>query len=80
MVYHFCSYWVYKGQKVIETGEGDYKEEILELNKLAQILHTTWRFVRNIYLFEYDLFRKYFTHFFSVSHFPFSKRTFSSRF
>ncbi|MCS3165818.1 hypothetical protein NXW62_13750 [Bacteroides fragilis] len=24
------------------------------------ILHTTWRFVRNIYLFEYDLFRKYF--------------------
>ena len=23
---------------MIETGEGDYKEEILELNKLAQIL------------------------------------------
>lgn len=27
-----------EAQKVIETGEGDYKEEILELNKLAQIL------------------------------------------
>lgn len=27
-----------EAQQVIETGEGDYKEEILELNKLAQIL------------------------------------------
>lgn len=27
-----------EAQKVIETGEGDYKEEILELNKQAQIL------------------------------------------
>ncbi|WP_455673078.1 ribonuclease R [Phocaeicola sp.] len=27
-----------EAQAVIETGEGDYKEEILELNKLAQIL------------------------------------------
>lgn len=27
-----------EAQKVIETGEGDYKEEILELNKLAQLL------------------------------------------
>ena len=27
-----------EAQQIIETGEGDYKEEILELNKLAQIL------------------------------------------
>lgn len=27
-----------EAQQVIETGEGDYKDEILELNKLAQIL------------------------------------------
>ena len=27
-----------EAQQVIETGEGDYKEEILQLNKLAQIL------------------------------------------
>lgn len=27
-----------EAQQVIETGEGDYKEEILELNRLAQIL------------------------------------------
>ena len=27
-----------EAQNIIETGEGDYKEEILELNKLAQIL------------------------------------------
>lgn len=27
-----------EAQNIIETGEGDYKEEVLELNKLAQIL------------------------------------------
>jgi exoribonuclease R len=27
-----------EAQNIIETGEGDYKEEILQLNKLAQIL------------------------------------------
>lgn len=27
-----------EAQQIIETGQGDYKEEILELNKLAQIL------------------------------------------
>ena len=28
-----------EAQQIIETGEGDYKDELLELNKLARILH-----------------------------------------
>ena len=33
-----CRFTYEEAQQIIETGEGDYKEEVLQLNRLAQIL------------------------------------------